>query len=613
MIICFLTWIFLSLIGSLIFISFFSFLIEKKDISYMLVNYFFIAIFAGSLILANFLLIISFITPLRLNCLLGIILIFIIRIFCIFDTEYLREILKIFLVKIHILAISSVITFFFINIPYESTVDMLIYHIQLSRYLHDYGLVKGLALISAQLGHQSIWFALPAPLEDILNVYSSLIVGAFSYFLSICQLLQSLYNIKEGKKEEVFLASYLLFCLTSLSIMVQPTSVEMAISFLLGTSIFFCIKTITKPHSYNEYKENKSYLTFFWITLVLSSSSLGLKLTSIPIFLIGVFLFIHNLKFSKIQNFANQSIKFSMLFIFFFLPKTFALILASGCPFYPSSFLHVKVPWFVGEEFSRTLVRHISAYAKFGTLDYPEHVSNWFSLWSSRYEGKSVVFFIYFFIFLLPCTLFFLRYKILEHYKLYIAAKLPLLLGIIYTFSLAPSARFILPYIIGIAALHVFFISLENINISLFAMILSLSAAESLYSGIKSTAANFVLLFLVAVYYFINGKYLTTLLKFVSLKNFLLNSSYYITLSLYSFTENPLILPDKSSLVRNFKKIEINSINFFCPTSHPTCGYSPLPCYQGKLWFEMPLEEVELIDKEKGIAGGFKRKNYSPE
>lgn len=229
----------------------------------MLVNYFFIAIFAGSLILANFLLIISFITPLRLNCLLGIILIFIIRIFCIFDTEYLRETLKIFLVKIHILAISSVITFFFINIPYESTVDMLIYHIQLSRYLHDYGLVKGLALISAQLGHQSIWFALPAPLEDILNVYSSLIVGAFSYFLSICQLLQSLYNIKEGKKEEVFLASYLLFCLTSLSIMVQPTSVEMAISFLLGTSIFFCIKTITKPHSYNEYKENKSYLTFF--------------------------------------------------------------------------------------------------------------------------------------------------------------------------------------------------------------------------------------------------------------------------------------------------------------------------------------------------------------
>jgi len=144
-------------------------------------------------------------------------------------------------------------------------------------------------------------------------------------------------------------------------------------------------------------------------------------------------------------------------------------------------------------------------------------------------------------------------------------------------------------------------------------MILSLSVAESLYSGIKSTAANFVLLFLVAVYYFINGKYLTTLLKFVSLKNFLLNSSYYIILSLYSFTENPLILPDKSSLVRNFKKIEINSINFFCPTNHPTCGYSPLPCYQGKLWFEMPLEEVELIDKEKGIAGGFKRKNYRPE
>jgi hypothetical protein len=81
---------------------------------------------------------------------------------------------------------------------------------------------------------------------------------------------------------------------------------------------------------------------------------------------------------------------------------------------------------------------------------------------------------------------------------------------------------------------------------------------------------------------------------------------------LCSFTENPFILPNKSSFIRNFKEVKINSINFFNPISHYTCSYSPLPCYQGKIWFEIPLEEVELIDKEKGVAGGFKRKNYNP-
>ncbi len=613
MIVSFLTWIFLSMISLLIFTSFFSFIIEKKEIPHILNEYPFIAITAGLLVLANILLLISFIIPLRLNCLLGVTLIFSIRTFYIFSTKDLKEIMNAFFSRIHILSISSIITFFYINIPYESTVDMLIYHIQLSRYLHDYGLVKGLALISAQFGHQSIWFTLPAPLEDILNIYSSLITSAFSYFLIVCQLLQSISNVKGDKREEIFLASYFLFCLTSLSILVQPTSVELAISLLLGTSIFFCIKTITKLYSQGKPKNDKDHLTFFWITSVLSLSSFGLKLTSVPISLIGALLFITVAKFSGFQNLINQFLKFSTLFTFFFLPKTFALVLTSGCPFYPSSFFHIKTPWFVGEEFSRILVRHISAYAKFGTLDYPEHVSNWFSIWFSKYEGKSVMFFVYLFLFLIPCVLFFLRYKIIEYYKLHIASIIPLLLGLTYTLSLAPSARFVLPYIIGIVALHIFLISFRDINVSLLSTIISLFFTSIIYSGIKSIAINSLLLFFVTVYYFINGRHLTILLNLVFLKNFLLNSTYYIMFSLYSFTENPFILPDKSSLVRSFKKIEINSINFFCPTTHPTCGYSPLPCYQGKLWFEIPLEEVELIDKEKGIAGGFKRKNYKSE
>ncbi len=611
MIVCVLVWCFLSLLSILTFISFFSFLLKKEVIYGVLIDHPFASMLSGCLILSNLLMIISFAFPLKFSCILVILLIFTIKLVLDLDIRNFTKLIMIFSNKLYILLTSSVITFFFVNVPYEKTVDMLTYHIQISRYLHEYGLVKGLALISAQLGHQSIWFALPAPFENILGIYSSLTIGGFSYFLSICQLIQSIQNIRKNK-EDVFLASYILLCLTSLNIIVQPTSVEMIIGILTGTSLFFCIKTIIKIHNY-EGKENKDdCLPFFWITFTLSLSSLALKLTAAPVFLIGLFLFFYVMKFSKPINLKLYFLRFFIIILFFVLPKTIASALTSGCPLYPSSFLHLEVPWFVGEEFSRNLIRHISAHAKFGTLDYPEYTS-WFYLWREKYEGKAVLYCISIFTFLLFSSLFLLKYKILKYYKLYLVPTIPLVIGLLYTFLLAPSARFILPYTVGICALQVFFISHRNVNLSLFIFTLSLSTLEIIDGGVKSTIVNLILLLLLIYYYFLNERHLDFILNLVFLKKIIIQSLYYTVFSLYSSTENPLILPEKASLVRDFKKVEINSITYFCPSDQSTCSYSPLPCYQGKLWFEIPLEEVELIDKEKGIAGGFKRKSYSLE
>ncbi|WP_198539662.1 hypothetical protein [Chloracidobacterium thermophilum] len=73
------------------------------------------------------------------------------------------------------------------------------------------------------------------------------------------------------------------------------------------------------------------------------------------------------------------------------------------------------------------------------------------------------------------------------------------------------------------------------------------------------------------------------------------------------------MLPEVSSLKRKFTSQDINGVRFFFPKDSISCGYSPLPCSLGKVWSEFSLEDIELIDKEKGIAGGFKRKNYKPE
>jgi hypothetical protein len=90
--------------------------------------------------------------------------------------------------------------------------------------------------------------------------------------------------------------------------------------------------------------------------------------------------------------------------------------------------------------------------------------------------------------------------------------------------------------------------------------------------------------------------------------------AYFTALTFYSSTNtNLLLLPEVSSLKRQFTSQDINGVKFFFPKNSISCGYSPLPCSLGKVWSEFSLEDIELIDKERGIAGGFKRKNYRPE
>ncbi|MFQ3590475.1 MAG: hypothetical protein SNJ67_09275, partial [Chloracidobacterium sp.] len=54
----------------------------------------------------------------------------------------------------------------------------------------------------------------------------------------------------------------------------------------------------------------------------------------------------------------------------------------------------------------------------------------------------------------------------------------------------------------------------------------------------------------------------------------------------------------------------INGIDFYIPGEYHGCGYAPLPCITDyRLHFEIPPENIELIDRQKGIAGGFKIKD----
>ncbi|OYT69663.1 MAG: hypothetical protein CFK52_13295 [Chloracidobacterium sp. CP2_5A] len=80
-------------------------------------------------------------------------------------------------------------------------------------------------------------------------------------------------------------------------------------------------------------------------------------------------------------------------------------------------------------------------------------------------------------------------------------------------------------------------------------------------------------------------------------------------------SRHPLLMPNVSSFEKNFTTRSINGITYYIPENSGGCGYSPLPCVaRNRLHFEIPLENIGLLDPSKGVAGGFLRlpDNQSP-
>lgn len=605
MILCFIAWIYIFIIGLLYSIPILSIFLSKRDAINFSIIQPFISSFIGVLFISNIALTLAIFVPLRAYHL--IILSIVIIIYTVVSLKK-EDLIEILIGASRYIIISSILTFFIINIPYSNISDMGIYHVQIAKYLHDYGLVKGLSLILLQLGHQSAWFALPALFEDFLKIYSSLIAGTFSIFISLCQFLKSLSKSLEDS-DEIYLASYFLLTLPNLHVHIEVTSVEAALNALVGMTSFCSAKYLDcLPKRALKEKKIESNHFFLWPALILAVSSLSLKLSGIPIFLLSIFLFIKSIHFFKI----SQYIYFLFILFFFLTPKTIASFITSGCPFYPSNFLHASVPWYIGSDVSENLIQHIIDYGRWDTLHPPTYKTaiNWILPWLQRYTGKSVLYITYILVITLLISISIFRKKFLSTYSHLLPLAIFFISGILYAFLTAPAPRFILFYFAGLVAITHLALSKIDPRATLLIAITTFSFTDLVNGNLKPGILQLLMLLLaIALDYVSQSKYLnlltTTIVYINKIISFLL---YYICLSIFSYPSFHLLLtPNTFSLIRDFEKIYINGITFYQPVKS-TCGYGPLPCYSGNLPFSPPITEIELINKDQGVAGGFKRK-----
>lgn len=140
------------------------------------------------------------------------------------------------------------------------------------------------------------------------------------------------------------LIPYFLLTIPNIHVHIEVTAVEAALNALAGLTIFSSIKLLETISLDCAIESNSKYL-LLWPTVLLSISSIGLKLTGVPIFLLGIYILVRYFYRSKITHYLRFLSIFIFLIIFLIASRIFAASIVSGCPFYPSSFLHLPVPW----------------------------------------------------------------------------------------------------------------------------------------------------------------------------------------------------------------------------------------------------------------------------
>lgn len=568
--------------------------------------------FLGIIILSNLLFCISIIASLRFYHLLILGAVCILLLFLTIKIEMLISALSDFVkINIYLVFFSSILSFFFINHDYGDTCDMITYHVQMSRYLHLYGLIKGMALISAQLGHVSSWFALPATFEDVLGIYSAFAVGGFTVFLSFFQLVFSFFHIRKDYYQ-VFLFSYFSLSIPYLFIQVQPTSVENALNAVTGFAFFHAIKHLD---NIAELKSNGRKLIIpikdghFWMTIIIAASSLSLKLTGLPIFLLSIYMILIHI---KILLRYNLHFYFFLISLIFIAPRIGASALASGCPFYPSSLFHLSAPWFVGTEFCEELVKYILAHARWDSEKAPPIKSflDGVIIWSKTYGGQIVIYLLLFMAITSSISIFLSTRNfplIFSRYKFLILIQL---IGLLYILLSAPNSRFTPPYIMVIFSTFLVFLAHEHLKGALFAILLSFSLSELILVGVKiglMYVALFVLL--IAYSHFAAEAYSSRALALGCSVKVISAVFYFLPFSfILKTSRHPLLAPNVSSFEKTFTTESIHGITYYIPENSRGCGYSPLPCVtRYRHHFDIPLENIRLLNSSKGVAGGFMR------
>lgn len=460
-------------------------------------------------------------------------------------------------------------------------IDSGLYHYGSIQWLAQYGTVTGITLIFSNLGFVSAWFALAAPFNPpILDARVSAIANGFVLVVVGIQLGVYLTHSLRGKARPsdgfglvffgLMLAAVLLYSLFW-DIALSP-SPDLPTIFLVGlvpwSMLVITNASPTHPPAAatadlpQTFKGNDPI-----VPLLLAVGAVSIKLTAISLLLISSLFYLVQNRRSLRQLCIGGAIGLLLL-----APLLLAGIKASGCPLYPSSVLCLDVPWAQNQATLNAVDRGTHNWMSwYGPPPAGQNPLLWVAgkwLQSERTNQATAALIGFTVIASAGSVKLLLESQIRG--KFWVAAIGGV--GTAFLLMTAPFFRFILPYLLLIP--------------SLLVVVWGAQLGSPTFSGIGDRLHRSSLCR--------RGDRALRLAAFTG-----------ITASLGIFMHtNPtltLLLPPPMQTVPVVQK-HVNDLTYFSPQkAGELCWATPLPC-----GFE--IEQVRLRDADRGLAGGFVRK-----
>ncbi|MBW4523143.1 MAG: hypothetical protein KME16_26180 [Scytolyngbya sp. HA4215-MV1] len=227
-------------------------------------------------------------------------------------------------------------------------IDTGLYHYGAIRWLRQFGMVPGIALLNGQFGFVSSWFALAAPLNpEIWEGQVSAVTNGFILLLVTSQFCLCLYQGLTNQRQlsDWFMVMFILLTLPVslltrlLSLVWVSPSPDAPLIFLVGGTAWSWL-LLSDGVTLTSLAQQPTRSRIEFIPLMLSAGAIAIKLIALPLLPITLLFYI---------GFGTCSLKRLLMGVFsiigLLLPLLAGGIVTSGCPLYPSTFLCLNLPW----------------------------------------------------------------------------------------------------------------------------------------------------------------------------------------------------------------------------------------------------------------------------
>ncbi|MGQ9896272.1 MAG: LIC_10190 family membrane protein [Acidobacteriota bacterium] len=216
--------------------------------------------------------------------------------------------------------------------------DTGIYHYPAMRWLVEYGVVKGTALLDVQLGYASPWFALFAPcLHGGLKTRAAALAGGFALALWLFGAGLSGLRLYRGAGRP---GDWFFIWATALGVgafstaegILASPSPDIPTAALITVVLWLLLDRENLPPTVR-LRQN-------WVVAFLAGMATSIKLTAMPLLFVAGWLV-----WQSAARRWQAMLSFVALAALSLLPVTVARVLSSGCPLFPSKLLALPVAW----------------------------------------------------------------------------------------------------------------------------------------------------------------------------------------------------------------------------------------------------------------------------